>query len=89
MIHIIGCVFIIKNHIIGYILCTKNHIIGAKVVNYFDMNKYFLCFFEDMPQVYITLLFSNVPLDDCIYYGLFLHQRIIVLVCIVLQQRIR
>ena len=40
-------------------------------------------------RVYITLLFSNVPLDDCKYYGLFLHQQIIVLVCIVLQQRIR
>lgn len=36
----------------------------------------FLYFFED-----ITLLLSNVPLDDCKYYGLFLRQRIIVWGC--------
>ena len=34
-----------------------------------------------MAEVHITLLSSNVPLDDCKYYGLFLHQRIIVRAC--------
>ena len=42
MIHIIGCIFALKNHIIGYILYVKNHIIGYKGSSLFWIMQIFL-----------------------------------------------
>ena len=46
--------FALINHIIGYVLFNINHKTVAKLVIYFELYKYFMCFFN----IYLPFVYS-------------------------------